>query len=76
MFCFKNKFNILIIVMSFKIQGACPLQVASVEALRVAESKFVHATDDMRYAIYLIISNKKSQMNFAFRIEILMKLDS
>ena len=48
MFSLENRFNLLIIVMSFKIQGACPLEVASVEALRVAESKFVQATDDMR----------------------------
>ena len=48
MFCFKNKSSILIIVMSFKIQGACPLQVAPVQALRGALNKFVHATNDMR----------------------------
>ena len=46
MFSFKNKFNLLIIVMSFKTQGSCPLKDASVEALRLlaAASLFTQLT--------------------------------
>ena len=34
MFSFKNKFDLLIIILSFKKQGTCPLKDASVDAVR------------------------------------------
>ena len=41
MFCFKNKFNLLIIILSFKNLGAGPFKDASVDALRLFAAHIV-----------------------------------
>ena len=41
MLCFKNKFNLLIIVLSFKNLGAGPFKDASVDALRLFAAHIV-----------------------------------